>query len=265
MKEIKTILSTDFFFEQDSSCTRQQNHNTQQQKHIRVFMIVYLAYLKDVILKENLDFDEAELNIGYVVSIERMLLDNAIGSKSDFEEIVSASGIIESEGTSNYLKVITRGEGLLPLLQRRYKISESPLDSYFLLANIYEDYLQFTLNKVVISGGPEIEASSIVIKDKIISIENIYDSLCINVWNCVVKTESLVRLCEDHKSQSAYQIQELFSFEARENFFKSLKSYMSEKVSTIKLDVFFVYIYFIHLSYFFRISKAHLITDFQCH
>lgn len=219
-------------------------------------MIVYLAYLKNVVLKENPDFDEeAELNIGYVVSIEKMLLDNAIGTKSDFEEIVSASGIIESEGTSNYLKVITRGEGLLPLLQRHYNIFESPLDSYFLLANIHEDYIQFTLNKVVVSGGPEIEASSIVIKDKIISIENIYDSLCVNVWNCVVKTESLVRLCEDHEFQSAYQVQELFSFEARENFFKSLKSYMSEKVSAIKPDVLFIYyIYFVHLFVFFSLG-----------
>ncbi|GAA5799294.1 hypothetical protein HPULCUR_004705 [Helicostylum pulchrum] len=225
--KIKTILSTDFFFEQDSDCTRQQNHNTQQQKHIRVFLVVYLAYLKDVILKKNLEF-ETELEIGYVVSIERMLLDNAIGTKSDFEEIVSASGIVESEGTSNYLKVITRGEGLLPLLQRRYKISKLSLDSYFLLANIHENYIQFTLNKVVVVGDSEIEASSIVIKDKIISIENIYDSLCMNVWNCVVKTESLIILCEEHELQSAYQVQELFSFDAREEFFKSLKSYMSK-------------------------------------
>ncbi|MBM6386418.1 MAG: hypothetical protein JSY10_20895 [Paenibacillus sp.] len=238
MSEIKTILSTDFFFEEDSDSTQQQNYNTQQQKHIRVFLIVYLAYLKDVILKKNLGFDEAELEIGYVVSIERMLLDNAIGTKSEFEEIVAASGIVKSEGTSNYLKVITRGEGLLPLLQRRHEGSEFPLNSYFLLANIHEDYIQLTLNKVVVPGSSEVEASSIVIKDKIISIENIYDSLCMNVWNCVVQTESLIILCEYHKCQSIYQVQELFSFDAREDFFKSLKSYMSENVSTIQLTCF---------------------------
>lgn len=75
-----------------------------------------------------------------------------------------------------------------------------PLKSFFVLAQLHEDYIQLTLNQVVTeSNSNEQNQESIIIHDKSIQIPNIYDSLCLNMWNNIVKDNSLIQLCDTHK------------------------------------------------------------------
>ncbi|GAA5799293.1 hypothetical protein HPULCUR_004704 [Helicostylum pulchrum] len=93
--------------------------NTRQQKYIRTFLLIYLSHLNEVILNVKSIVDNSNgkpqvgnPNIGYVISVEKMLLDNLAGTKENFKEIVFASGVVRETDRTKKLKVITRGEEL---------------------------------------------------------------------------------------------------------------------------------------------------------
>lgn len=211
-----------------------------QQKYIKAFLMIYFGYLNEVILNnlpKKFSFEENR-KIGYIFNIEKRLLDEVFRSKEELNEILIASGIVKQGDESRKARIFTHGEGLLPALQHRLHI-DLPLKSYYVQAQLLEDYIQVSLNQVVkVASSKEEEASAIVIQNNTISIENIYDSMCRNIWTSYVESNdgSNINRCELHEEYSydegIVQIQEtLYSLDDYENFLAKLKQHFHEMVS----------------------------------
>jgi hypothetical protein len=211
-----------------------------QQKYIKAFLMIYFGYLNEVILNnlsKKFSFEENR-KIGYIFNIEKRLLDEVFRSKEELNEILIASGIVKQGDESRKARIFTHGEGLLPALQHRLHI-DLPLKSYYVQAQLLEDYIQVSLNQVVkVASSKEEEASAIVIQNNTIPIENIYDSMCRNIWTSYVESNdgSNINRCELHEQynydEGIVQIKEtLYSLDDYENFLAKLKQHFHEMVS----------------------------------
>jgi hypothetical protein len=211
-----------------------------QQKYIKTFLMIYFGYLNEMILNnlsKKFSFEENR-KIGYIFNIENRLLDEIFRSKEELNEILIASGIVKQGDESRKVRIFTHGEGLLPALQHRLHI-DLPLKSYYVQAQLLKDYIQVSLNQVVkVASSKEEEASAIVIQNKTIPIENLYDSMCRNTWASYVESNdgNNINRCELHEEYSydegIVQIQEsLYSLDDYESFLAKLKQHFHEKVS----------------------------------
>lgn len=116
-----------------------------------------------------------------------------------------------------------------------------PLKSYFLLAQLHEDYVQLTLNQVVTSPNiNEKEQEFVVCQDEIIHIQNIYKSLCLNMWENLIEYEHLIQLCCNHREDNDCKILQLFSQENKTQFVSSLKTFISTNVSNLDCPTVFL-------------------------
>ncbi|MBM6386423.1 MAG: hypothetical protein JSY10_20920 [Paenibacillus sp.] len=221
MSAIKKLLDADYLAEE-------QLIDTQQQKYIRTFLLIYLSYLNEVILNKKPEVKKS--NVGYVMSVEKMLLDNLVGTKENFKEIVLASGVIRESDPTKKLKVITRGEELSVLLQQASGLKIS-CKSYFVVFQLHEDYIHFTLNRVVTASDSNNKESSIIIEDKILPIRNIYKSLFMNMWKHLTREGDFVDRCGDHSDDENYDCLEFISCETKKMLFNDFKTYVEKNVS----------------------------------
>ncbi|GAA5815553.1 hypothetical protein MFLAVUS_009065 [Mucor flavus] len=207
--------------------------STNKPKYIKVFILMYMVYLKEEILNKlpyHLISDHMDTKIGYTVSIEAMLLNNAMGTKDDLQYLIYASGLVPKDNDSKKLRITTQGERILPAIQKSLKL-EFPLKSYFLLCQLHEDYVQLSLHQVVTaSTSEEKEQESIIVQDEIVAIPNIYDSLCASMWRNLVQDSSLIELCEMHNTSNKSKIFGLFSSNIKAEFFANLKVHISDNV-----------------------------------
>ncbi|GAA5807753.1 hypothetical protein MFLAVUS_001130 [Mucor flavus] len=206
-----------------------------QQRYIKNYVLEYLVYVKDAILSIISNADDKNVNIGYAVSIEKIMLENIIGTKKDLQEVMYASGLINKSDGSKKLVVITQGEVLIPVIKRHVKL-DFPLNTYFVLAQLHEDYIQLTLNRVVTNCSVE-EKESVVMQEEIIPIKNIYKSLCINMWENIVEESSLIQLCDEHKTCNDSEICQLFSMGNRNKFMEDFERFISGNIFKENSDV----------------------------
>ncbi|KAG2199462.1 hypothetical protein INT47_011574 [Mucor saturninus] len=96
-----------------------------------------------------------------------------------------------------------------------------PIKSYFVLAQLNEEYIQLTLNQVVQTVTDEEDAASIIIQDEIISIPSIYDSLCDHIWKHIGNISALITPCEEHEEDN-----HVFKYFLSNEDYKSFKSHM---------------------------------------
>jgi hypothetical protein len=181
----------------------------QQQKLIKEFLNVYLDCVKEKILVGILKKAHRHLEstcvktsqVGYLVIAEKKILDEIMGGKEELKHLMATSGIIEIGDNSKQMQIVTQGEGLLPKLQERYNIN-LPLKTYYVQAQLYNDYIQLALHQVVkIATAKEEETSTIIVQDRIISIEDIYNSLCKCILENIESDDAdidLVSICEVH-------------------------------------------------------------------
>ncbi|KAG2236272.1 hypothetical protein INT48_008632 [Thamnidium elegans] len=83
-----------------------------QRKYIKAFLGMYMVYLKEIVsskLPVHLQYED--MKTGFAVSIEKMVLDNVIGTRKDFEKIVFESGLVQKDDEFQKLRIITQGEG----------------------------------------------------------------------------------------------------------------------------------------------------------
>lgn len=226
---------------------------------------MYLMYIQETVLVGlpiYLDSSKKDKKVGYVISVEKILLDNVIGSKEDFEDLIFSSGIIQKNDLSKKLKILTRGEGLLPVLQKYWKL-KLPRLSRFILTQLSENYIQLTLNQVVkasILGEEDIdEEKTIVIQDETIPIQNFYNSLCVNAWNHIVENNDLIRLCNGHKESDNCKSLKLFSLQAKREFSEIFAEYISNNVSKFKMHFNKIFIH--HESSFTDNFKKHRLSN----
>lgn len=121
--------------------------STQQQIYIQTFVSIYWIYINEIVSKITALYDDTK--IGYAINIKNMLLKRLFGTEDDLRNIIYASNLIKKDDSSRKLRIATQGEGLLSIIQQPFKL-QFLLKSFFLIAQLYEDYVQLTLNQVVI-------------------------------------------------------------------------------------------------------------------
>ncbi|KAI9364785.1 hypothetical protein BD770DRAFT_153605 [Pilaira anomala] len=232
LQEIEDILNIDFLPDNNLIYTRQTHY-------IRAFLIAYLFYINALIsngILNNLNTDNTDIKIGYIISIEKLLLYYTFSGKKEFTKHIFESGIIRADDASKKLRIITQGEGLLPVIQN-YTQLKFPIKTYFVLAQLHKDYVHLELNQVITcSSINEEEQESIILRDEIIHIQNIYDSLGVNMWNYIICNTSLIKFCNIHDGDDVHKFLDLFSLKARSTFLCSLEEYISDNVGDIKRD-----------------------------
>lgn len=182
-----------------------QNENvirTQQKKYIKVFLFMYLGYLNELVSKKLLECSGyiGSQKIGYLLSMEKRLMNDIVGTKKNLRELLLASSFIQKNNDSKKVQIITQGEEVLPLLLHRLSL-DLPLKSYFVLSQLHATYLQLTLKQVVKIASDEEDVAAITIQDKIIRIENIYDILPKNVWKYMIANKEIMNNCPSHNKR----------------------------------------------------------------
>lgn len=210
--------------------------STQKQKDTQFILLICLAYLSKIIQEKQPKSIGSDTNIGYVISVDQMLLKRIDTTQDEFKELVYATKLIKKEDSSKKLKFITRGEALLPIFQRHFGLSKLPIKSYFVLAQLHETYIQMTLNQVVnFPFLEEEEQESVIIQDEIIPVQNLYDALCSNAWDYIIHDTNVINLCDTHtKSNSIQKYFDLLTMETQALFKNNLKRYISNNVSGTK-------------------------------
>ncbi|KAI9252245.1 hypothetical protein EDC94DRAFT_281683 [Helicostylum pulchrum] len=176
-----------------------------------------------------------------------MLLKRLFGSEDDLRNIIYASNLMTKDDSSKRLRIATQGEGLFSTIQQSFELL-FPLKSFFLVAQLYEDYVQLTLNQVVTEAGLDHEdQEAIIVRDQTFAISNIYESLCFNMWNNIAEDNSLIHLCDAHKWCKDDELLEMFSLENQSKFMSNLTEYISnnilhKNVTTEKTDTATIYL-----------------------
>ncbi|GAA5805126.1 hypothetical protein HPULCUR_010639 [Helicostylum pulchrum] len=185
---------------------------------------------------ENTDDGYDSLNEDIMTEIEdSMLLKRLFGTEDNLRDIVYASNLVQKDDGSKKLRVTTHGEGLFPAIQQSFNL-HFPLKSFFVVAQLYEDHVQLTLNQVVTESGLENEyQEAIIIQEEMIPIPNIYKSLCFNMWN-IIEESSLVQLCDIHEGLDDNELLEIFTLENQAEFTNNLKEYISKNILNESLD-----------------------------
>ncbi|KAI8087260.1 hypothetical protein BDF21DRAFT_414035 [Thamnidium elegans] len=203
--------------------------STQQQIYIKTFTLLYMTYIKYIIAGKLSTIVDPNMNIqiGYAVSIEKVVLSRLFGTEEGLKGVIYASGLIQRDDSSKKLRIISQGKKLLPLIQQSLEL-KFPLKSFFIVARFYEDYVQLTLNQIVTEFSLDDDQEVIIITDKIIHIPNIYDSLCLNMWNNIAEDSSLIQLCDTHRGINDNDLLEIFTLENHAEFTNNFKQYISE-------------------------------------
>ncbi|GAA5800429.1 hypothetical protein HPULCUR_005859 [Helicostylum pulchrum] len=205
--------------------------SVQQQMYIKAFMLLYVTYIKCIIsskLSGIIDPNKS-IKIGYAVTIEKLVLSRLFDTEEGLKEVIYASGLIQRDNSSKKLRVIRQEKQLLPLIQQSLGL-KFPLKSFFVVARFYENYVQLTQSQVVTEFSLDDDQEVIIIQEKIIHIPNIYDSLCLNMWNNIMEDGSLIQLCDAHIEYNDSEIVEIFTLENRAEFTDNLKQYIPENV-----------------------------------
>lgn len=228
--EKKLIPALELMFQQEFN----SNEMVSVSKHhcyVKIFLMMYLYYINASVISQIHDaLGSGNVKIGYVISIEKMLSKKVVGTKENIRDLLLASGIISNSDDSNKAQIITHGEGYLSVIQTNLNM-KLPDKSYYVLAQLHEEYIQLTLQQVVqVTTLKEKDVSSIIIQDEIIPIQNIYNSLCMSIWNHIVKRNSLIKSCPLHNN-SKLKNQYLFSIESFKQFMTHMKRYLLKNVS----------------------------------
>lgn len=222
--------------------------STCQTKYIRLFLMMYLGYLNKLVdnsLPRIFGSNWRDKNTGYIISIEKTVMDNVFSSKNNLQKLLSESGILPKLDDCRKTQVITRGERVLSAIQQKLRLKLS-LQSYFVVAQLHQTYIQVTLHQVVKIKSPEENETTIMIQDKVIPIENVVDAMCKNIWN-QMKLLGGIDYCTSHKNEE-YSSCNLYSLQNYSDVLEKLKIHISETVST---RILYYYNTIIHCLIFF--------------
>lgn len=102
--------------------------------------------------------------------------------------------------------------------------------SYFVVAHLHQTYIQVTLHQVVKTSSAEENTSAIIVKDEIIPIENVNDTLCKHVWD---RSKSMGEgdYCTSHKDEENI-FSDVYTLKNYCNFLERLKLHIFKTVST---------------------------------
>lgn len=218
---------------------------SQQKINIHLFLVMYLRYINDSVTKKLNKYyqsDWLDKNVGYILSVEKMLLDDVFDSKNYLQQILFESGMLQETNQSRKARIVTQGEGILPIIQESLALPMS-LRSYSTVVQLYKDYIQITLHQVVKLTVPSGDlkyvkvkdekvllknVSDITVRDEIIPIPNAYDDMCINILNHI-ESYGVINRCTLHRDKD-YPLDIPYSLEDYNPEFKKLKQQIFEIV-----------------------------------
>lgn len=233
-KLTENVKLGDFSTLNNKSCSDDDSLKTTGQTiYLLFFMITYLQNLHKRLeekLQDNFGSDWRGKNIWFGVSVEKYLLDNVFGSKKNLEKLFFASGILGKDNNLRKAQFCTFGEEILPALQQELKRDLNlKMKSYFVAAHIYSRYIQLTLHQVVkleLSGK---KSATIIIQDKIIHINDVYDTLCKGI---LANMQSYYRTsCCSINNHNTNEQYDLSSLKIYSNICQKLKLSIVELVS----------------------------------
>jgi hypothetical protein len=110
----------------------------QQGNLVEEFLKVYFRCLNEKILVGILHKAHQQLEStyvkasqeGYLLIIEKRVLDEVMGGKEELKDLMVTSGILEKGDNSTQMQIVTQGEGLLSILQENHNIN-LPLKTYY--------------------------------------------------------------------------------------------------------------------------------------
>ncbi|KAG2195968.1 hypothetical protein INT47_007104 [Mucor saturninus] len=145
------------------------------------FMITYLYNLNKqlkVEVRDEFGNDWQGKNIWYGVSIDKFCLDALNGSEEKMEELFFASGILCKNDVFRRAKFSTIGEDIIPSIEKSLGDLDLKMKSYFVVVQVYPKHIQLSLHQVVKLASDHEDAATYITRDKIVRIEDVYDSLC---------------------------------------------------------------------------------------
>ncbi|KAI7876157.1 uncharacterized protein EV154DRAFT_68438 [Mucor mucedo] len=185
----------------------------------KLFLVVsYLFYL-NTLIKKRLDMSAKgkwiQKNLAYAISVDKWLLDNMFGTKEDLTELLFASGILQRNNHRRKAQIITRGEEILPAIEQKLTDFNFKMKSYFVVSQLHQTYIQLTLHQVVIVSEDETSSTTIIVEDKIIQIEDVYDTLCKTTWGSKIYPTSYIDYCTAHEDSMHIlrNLESLFSYD----------------------------------------------------
>ncbi|GAA5808493.1 hypothetical protein MFLAVUS_001884 [Mucor flavus] len=224
-EEIKNVLN----FE---SSNKDLLISTQQQIYIKDFVQIYMIYINDIISRKlpTITASNTNTKIGYAITIDSMLLKKLFGTEDNLRDTIYASNLVQKDDSYRKLRIATHGEVLFPVIQRSFKL-QFPIKSFYVVAQLYENYVQLTLNQVVTESGLENEyQEAIIMQEEMIPIPSIYDTLCFNMWTNITEDSSLIRLCDTHTGYNDYELLEIFTLKNQAEFTNNLKEFISKNI-----------------------------------
>ncbi|KAI7894261.1 uncharacterized protein EV154DRAFT_478509 [Mucor mucedo] len=236
---VENFKMDDLFTSNDEFCAVDNDlFTTYHPGYIFFFTITYL-YNFNKTLEEKLEnmvgSNWQSNNIWYGVSIDKNLLDTVFGSIKKLEKSFFACGILQKDDNRRRAKFCTRGEEILPAIQRMLVDLEFKIKSYFVVAQVFSKHIQLTLHQVVILASSEKDAASIIVQDEILYIDDVYDNLCKILWSCM-QTHCQVNSCATHKNMHSVQY-DLCDFQAYSDVTQNLRRSVVELLEMNKTSM----------------------------
>ncbi|KAI9253742.1 hypothetical protein EDC94DRAFT_651273 [Helicostylum pulchrum] len=189
--------------------------SVQQRVYIKEFVLIYWIYINEIISRKlsTITSSNSNIKIGYAVNIDSILLKRLFSTEDDLRDIIYASNLVQKDDNSKKTQNCHTGRRALP-------------------SQLYEGYVQLTLNQVVTESGldNEEDPEAIIIQEEIIPTVNIYKSLCFNMWNKIAEDSSLIQLCNTHKVYNDNDLLGIFTLENRATFMNNFKDYISKNI-----------------------------------
>ncbi|KAI7870693.1 uncharacterized protein EV154DRAFT_121968 [Mucor mucedo] len=213
------------------------------------FIITYLYYLNKLI-EDKMDSafgnDWRDKNTAFAFSVEKKLLDDIFGSKETLNEMLFASGILHNNNGFRKAEICTYGEEILPAIQQKLKDADFKMKLYFIVAQLHQKHIQLTLHQVVKLSTPAEDAATIIIQDEILHIEDVYDTLCKNIWAALLSSNR-IDYCLKHMNKGD-DPHSLNSSEGYKAIYQRLKFYLMEVLSLSHVGIDMDYTYHLKIT-----------------
>lgn len=206
-----------------------------QPYYSHLFLMIYLAQLYQFTTSLSCKANECDgKNAGYVMSVEKNLLDDIFGSKMQLRKMLFGSSIVQEEDDHTKVRVVVLGEGILQAIQCKLNI-DLALKSYFVVAQLQPTNVYVSLNQVVKIASSEEDVSAIIVKDKLVPFENVIHTLCKTIWNHFLSTGT-IDYCPLHKDEYSIDCS-LFQSKNYHHALEKLKYHLVTTVSIPELQL----------------------------
>ncbi|GAA5811690.1 hypothetical protein MFLAVUS_005131 [Mucor flavus] len=215
-------------------------HNSDVYSKPRILSTEHLATSSSIFLKSKPD---AIMNID--ISLESTTLSFSLLDENGLvKEIWNHDYFVPDARVGDILNVDRQNKDVLvstqqqvyikswQQLQRRLFGTEDNLRDRIYASNL------LTLSQVVTESGSENGyQEAVIIQEEIITIPNIYDSLCLIMWKNIAEDSSVIQLCDTHEEYDNNKLLEIFTLENRAEFTNNLKEFISKNSQHILMKI----------------------------